>query len=121
MIGRRRTPGQWRELVHGWSRSGLTQAEYCDRHGVSVTSLHRWREHLRGEADSGEPRRPAGEPESVHLLPVQLSQRTSQPGPETDVALTLVFRDGLRLEIAASCDLGLLGQVIEVLRESAAP
>lgn len=119
MSGQRRTPTQWRALVHGWARSGLTQAEYCDRHGVSVSSLHRWREHLRGEAAADEPRLRAEEPESARLLPVQLSPSAWPPGTETGVALTVVFSDGVRLEIAAGCDPALLGEAIERLQARA--
>jgi hypothetical protein len=34
---------QWRELVGGWPGSGLTQAQYCEHHGMSTGSLSRWR------------------------------------------------------------------------------
>jgi transposase-like protein len=115
----RRTPAQWRELVRGWPPSGLTQRAYCERHGISVGSLHRWRERLREEVTSGDgPVASAGK-ERPHLIPVELAGSESQPA--SAAALTLVFGDGVRLEIAAGCDPALLGQVIEVLRERAAP
>jgi transposase-like protein len=43
----RRTRAQWRQLVEGFSGSGLTQACYCERHGISVTSFQRWRAQFR--------------------------------------------------------------------------
>jgi hypothetical protein len=42
MESQRRTPEHWRRIVEGWPASGLTQAQYCERHGISVASLHRW-------------------------------------------------------------------------------
>ena len=123
MAQRRRTPAQWRELVRGWPGSGLTQRAYCERHGISVGSLHRWRERLRDEETSRDVSVATASMERPRLIPIRLAgtHTTAESQPASAVSLTLVFRDGLRLEIAASCDLGLLGQVIEVLRESAAP
>ncbi|UHD16877.1 IS66 family insertion sequence element accessory protein TnpA [Thiocapsa bogorovii] len=43
MAEKRRSREQWRELVRGWPGSGLTQAQYCERHGISTGSLSRWR------------------------------------------------------------------------------
>jgi hypothetical protein len=43
MAHRRRTREQWRQLVEGWPESGLTQAQYCEHHNISVASLYRWR------------------------------------------------------------------------------
>ncbi|MEA1051604.1 hypothetical protein U5801_17585 [Lamprobacter modestohalophilus] len=43
MAEKRRTPAQWRELVQGWPRNGETQADDCGRHGIAVSTFHRWR------------------------------------------------------------------------------
>jgi transposase-like protein len=119
MAQSRRTPAQWRELVRGWPRSGLTQRAYCERHGISVGSLHSWRERLREEVTSGDGPVASACIERPHLIPVELAGSESQPS--SAAALTLVLRDGVRLEIAAGCDPGLLGQVIDVLRGHAVP
>ncbi len=119
MAQRRRTPAQWRELVRGWPRSGLTQRAYCERHGISVGSLHRWRERLRDEVTPSDGPVATACRERPRLIPVELAGPESQPAGSA--SLTLVFGDGLRLEITAGCDPGLLGQVVEVLRERAAP
>ena len=46
----RLTRTQWWHLVEGFSDSGLMQARYCERHGISVASFHRWRTHFRQAA-----------------------------------------------------------------------
>jgi transposase-like protein len=116
MAEKRRTPAQWRELVQGWPRSGETQADYCRRHGIAVSTFHRWRERLRQET---QPRQPvsADALQPVTLLPVRLADRPPPPpSPETSAALTVVFTNGLRLEIAAGCDPSTLSQVIGLLQ-----
>lgn len=37
----------WAKHVEGWRGSGLTQARYCARYGLSVTSLKYWSWQLR--------------------------------------------------------------------------
>lgn len=38
------THEQCLSLARGWPLSGLTQSEYCERHGISVDDLRQWRE-----------------------------------------------------------------------------
>jgi hypothetical protein len=67
----RRTRAQWRQLVEGFSGSGLTQACYCERHGISVTSFQRWRAQFR-QAPVANPRQAeasARKSAPVRLLP----------------------------------------------------
>jgi transposase-like protein len=110
-----RTFEQWRELIQGWPGSGLTQAEYCERHGVSVSSFYRWRERLRQEANAGEASLAGARSSPACLLPVQLAGRPS--GAEREAAaLTLVFPNGLRLEIAAGVEVHTLGAVIDLVQ-----
>jgi transposase-like protein len=43
-------------MVEAYERSGLSQAAFCEREGVSTGSLANWRRDLRGDASrSGEP------------------------------------------------------------------
>jgi hypothetical protein len=111
-----RTLEQWRELIQGWPGSGLTQAEYCDRHGLSVSSFHRWRERVRQEPNAGEAPVAEGGLNPPRLLPVQLSQSTAIPDREPAAALTLVFPNGLRLEIGAGVAPSTLAPVIDLLQ-----
>jgi hypothetical protein len=41
----------WSRQVAGWRASGLTQAEYARRHGITEGSLARWSGRLRSEVE----------------------------------------------------------------------
>ncbi len=41
----------WREVLRGHAASGLTGVAFCEAHGLSVTSLRRWRSKLRTELE----------------------------------------------------------------------
>jgi hypothetical protein len=118
MAEKRRSREQWRELVGGWLGSGLTQAQYCERQGISTGSLYRWRAVFGGEhqAGGGPARSRAEEP--VRLLPVQFSEPVEPL--RRDRVLTVVFGDGVRLEILPGFDAATLARLVEVLQERAA-
>lgn len=121
MAHRRRTREQWRRLVEGWPESGLTQAQYCEHHNISVASLYRWREVLRRSSGERRPAPGAGRADvAVRLLPVELLGEFGQRVGDTAPALSLVFADGVRLEIAPGCDDATLRRVVGVLRAATA-
>lgn len=43
---RRRTRVQWQRLVGGQATSGLSQQDYCTRHGIAYSSFCRWKREL---------------------------------------------------------------------------
>ncbi|WP_006748071.1 IS66 family insertion sequence element accessory protein TnpA [Thioalkalivibrio paradoxus] len=98
--------------MRGWERSGLSQQAYCERRGISVASLQRWRRLLAPEPRTESPVA-APVPEFV---PVTLVD----DAPGTRAAdLTLVLAGGLRLEIGPGCSAETLQRVLGVLRERA--
>ena len=114
MAHRRRTREQWRRLVEGWSGSGLTQAAYCRRQGVSVASLQRWRERLRREPVAGTTPVGASCDGPLRLVPVEVCERRAPHS--AGAALTVVLDDGLRVEIAPGFDAPTLTRVVSALR-----
>lgn len=40
---RRRTEGQWNEILQRYRASGLSSRDFCKREGLSASSLQRWR------------------------------------------------------------------------------
>lgn len=56
----------WRKHLDGWKQSGLTQAGYCARHGLSLKNFTRW----RGKALKGAMPMPA----PMALVPVRLER-----------------------------------------------
>jgi hypothetical protein len=116
MASQRRTAEHWRRLVEGWPASGLTQAQYCERHGISIASLHRWRERLAGERRSvAVPERRRAAPDAVQLVPVQLRGEPAMGQRCTQVRI--VFPDGVRVELSAGVDAATLREVMALLRE----
>ena len=111
---RRRSRAQWRRLVDGWPGSGLTQQGYCDRHGISLGSLRRWRQ-IFGEQRDGGRTGIVAKPAPVQLVAVKLTDTA----PARAAPLILVLTDGLRIEIPSSFDEPALKCLLGVLREAA--
>lgn len=115
----RRTRAQWRQLVEGFSDSGgVTQAHYCQRHGISVASFHRWRNHFRqasvAEGTRAQARAQVGEP--LRLVPVELLGEAVAVGAAQ--ALTLVFASGVRVQVNPGFDVATLARVVGLLQEA---
>jgi hypothetical protein len=115
MAQERRSREQWRRLVEGWAGSGLTQAQYCERHRISVASLHRWREIFHRESGVGTVPGGAGADGPIRLLPVEVFGRAAPPDADGS-ALAVVLGDGLRVEVAPGFDAPTLARVVAVLR-----
>jgi len=113
MAQRQRSRAQWRQLVEGWPRSGLTQRAYCERHGMSLASLRRWREIFRSEREG------AGAPSGKRLRLVPVRLLDDEPCPVQGKGLTLVLSDGVRLEVTPGFDEATLRRVLGVLRAAA--
>lgn len=45
----RRTAAQWQTVVAAQQDSGLSQREYCEREGISLSSFSHWRRKLNGK------------------------------------------------------------------------
>lgn len=115
---------QWRELVAGWSASGLTQTAFCRQRGVSVAAFYWWRR--RFTEDDAKPwsrrqgRRPAvrsgpgavfrevrmASPAPVPVVPGQAAEGASY---EVQVA------GGRRIRIGRDFDPHVLGRLIVAL------
>jgi len=76
-MSKRRSPEQWRSILSAFHRSGQSQAEFCARKGLSLSTLQyqlRRERHRTGGKDAGEaatpqllelalPKGPSGLPE----------------------------------------------------------
>ncbi len=108
---KRRSRDQWRRLVDGWESSGLTQAQYCRKKGISVGSLQRWRRLLAGTEEAGD-----NSAVARSFLPVRLLGHTDVA---SGVGVTVVLPDGLRIEIGTHCSPSLFREVLNVVRGAA--
>jgi len=98
---------QWCKHISGWKSSGLTQRAYCEREGLSLTSLAYWSPRVRKSA-----RGYAGAVESgvgVHLVPVRIQ------GPRQDGQLLLRSPGGWSVALPASAGAEWLGSVLKQL------
>lgn len=41
---------EWRQILDDYDRSGLTQAAFCQQHGLALSNFHQWRRKLNNEA-----------------------------------------------------------------------
>ena len=46
----RRSASDWRALMQDFSRSGETRVQFCERHGLTLSTFAWWRSHLRRES-----------------------------------------------------------------------
>jgi len=83
----RRTEEQWREVLRRFEASGLSTRAFCQREGISASSLQRWRS--RGDR--------ALAPRFVELAPPRATSAVSS----TAWALELELPDGVRLRLRA--------------------
>ena len=117
----RRTHAQWRQLVEGFADSGgVTQAQYCQRHGISVSSFHRWRDHFRQAQVTEGARAPVRSQgaEPLRLVPVELLSEALAVGAAPD--LTLVFASGVRVQVSPGFDAATLARVVGLLQQGTA-
>lgn len=114
MAHRRRTREHWRRLVEDWPGSGLTQVQFCERHRISVASLHRWREVFRQDSGIDAVEADAQADGLVRLLPVEVCGQTPPQGGGTP--LSVVLDGGVRVEVAPGFDAPTLARVVAVLQ-----
>src|SRR5262249_37646569 len=58
----------WRGHFEAWRLSGLTQREYCERHGLSLKSFGNWRGQLKREDVAGRDARWGRQPRLRHIV-----------------------------------------------------
>ncbi len=92
----------WQRRIEDWKASGLSQKAWCQREQLPLSSLGYWRKRLRAE-ESGDVH------ETPRLIPVSLIQPSSP--------LTIRLGRQVIIDVGASVDRGLLGDLIAVLHE----
>jgi hypothetical protein len=107
---------RWNALLNDFRRSGLTQAEFCRRRGISIHSL-------RKRLYQGPTPKPApaihhsSDATTAHFLPVTI---LPNPIPVTSTSrepLELLLNNGRRIAVAPGFDPQTLRQLITVVEE----
>jgi hypothetical protein len=108
-------PLAWRAIFDDHRRSGLTQAEFCRRRGISLHSFRK-RRYARPAPDSrgAEPAAPAERP---RLVPVTLVADVSAPEVPADAAdpLVLILDGRRRIAVAPGFDPATLRRLLDAL------
>ena len=110
---------RWNALLNEFRRSGLTQAEFCERRGISI---HSFRKHLyRVHAPKPTPANHPSSDAVAHFLPVTV---LPDPIPATVTSaaasrqpLELLLGNGRRIAVAPGFDPYTLRQLIAVVEE----
>jgi hypothetical protein len=106
---------RWNALLHEFRRSGLTQAEFCQRRGIS---LHSFRKHLyRVPAPKPTPAHPLPSDTPAPFLPVTI---LPDPLPTTVASrhtLELLLSNGRRIAVAPGFDPQTLRQLLATVEE----
>lgn len=102
----RRAPEQWAVLVKEYEASGQSQRGFCAERGIGQSSLRYWRRRLQENMPG------SGTTCGARLVPVSLcEERPAYAGS----GLTLVARNGLRIEVLPGFDVTTLERVLATL------
>ena len=107
---------RWNALLNDFRRSGLTQAEFCQRRGISI---HSFRKHLY-QAPTPKPT-PANHLTSntapLHFHPITILPDPISATVASRQPLELLLDNGRRIAVAPGFDPHTLRQLIAVVEE----
>lgn len=104
---RARKSRMWQGHVDGWQQSGLSQRNYCQRHGLAVSTFQLWRRRLVAE-------RVSSRPGCLELVPVP-NVLPSEPAVQSGSAAIVVCVGQYRVEVADGARVSTLRCVIDAL------
>ncbi len=96
----RRSASEWRTLMREFSQRGETRAQFCERHGLTLSTFAWWRSHLRHESTAVSATTPA--PASALFVELaQVDKPVAAVSAHWDVELELGSGVFLRLRRGA--------------------
>ncbi|MHB8391661.1 MAG: IS66 family insertion sequence element accessory protein TnpA [Acidobacteriaceae bacterium] len=95
----RRSANEWRALMQAFSQSGETRTQFCERHGVALSTFAWWRSHLRHESTAVSKISPA--PASALFVELAHDKPVATAASNWDVELELGSGVFLRLRRGA--------------------
>ncbi|MCW7554037.1 hypothetical protein NX722_15700 [Endozoicomonas gorgoniicola] len=108
-----RTTDFWKNHIHAWNKSGLSQTEYARKHQLSVKTFgyHKRRHFNQAVIESVQDSQP--------LIPVSIAEepvsKKQAPAETTETGISLISPGGFRVELAAGFDPDALKQVLNLL------
>ena len=106
-VRRRRSRAEAGQLVAEYEASGLSRVEFCQKHGLSLATLARYRK-----------RQTQGSPAAGNRW-VELKQSAARPalGIPASSGLAVALRSGRRIEVGRGFDAHTLAQLLDVLEQ----
>jgi hypothetical protein len=106
---------RWNALLNEFRRSGLTQAEFCERRGISI---HSFRKRLyQASAPKPASANPLSSDAAAHFLPVTVLPDPIPTTPACQQPLELLLGNGRRIAVAPGFDPQTLRQLIATVEE----
>jgi hypothetical protein len=106
---KRRTRAEVQQLVAEFVNSGMRRSEFCQRRGLSFSTLDR---HLKNRRWKKK-RRPASS--AGQLVPVELASRKSPMQYRASCGLTVVLQGGRRIEVHPDFDTNTFERLVSAL------
>jgi len=100
---KRHSQEAWRRSIEAWSGSGLSQAAFCERHDLALSTFQWWRRRL-AERKHNEP---------GGFVEVRVASESRSPGDP----VRLTFPSGLRLYVPRGWDRRDLVEILRALEE----
>lgn len=115
-VSRRRSRGEWQELIEQWHRSGQSVGAFCADHDLRVSTFSWWRWRLGSdEALESEPEPPVSADAKRWL---RWAAPASVTAGEEGIAFELRWPDGLALRVPQGFDPTALARLLSVLEMS---
>ena len=105
-VRRRRSRAEVEQLVSEFEISGLNRTEFCQAHGLSASTLTRYRNRKLQQS---------GTAKQTGLLAVELSEPRSDRSAGAGSGLAVVSASGWRINVACGFDGVTLGRLLRVL------
>jgi hypothetical protein len=108
-VRKRRSSQEIRRLVTEFGSSGLRQVEFCNQHGLALSTLQRGLKRRRTEA--------ARQGECDRLVEVKVARCRHNGSAESSCALEVLLAKGRRIEVRPDFDAETLARLIRTIEE----
>jgi transposase-like protein len=105
-VRRRRSRAEVEQLIAELATSGLNRTEFCRAHGISLSTLNRYRNRKSQQS---------GTAMQTRLVAVELSESGSSRSAGAGSGLAVVSAGGWRIDVACGFDGVTLGRLLRVL------
>lgn len=106
---------RWNALLNDFRRSGLTQAEFCQRRGISI---HSFRKRLyQAPTPKPTPANSRSADAAAHFVPVTILPDPIPAAAPVPQPLELILTSGRRIAVAPGFDPQTLRQLIALVEE----